>query len=114
MSLNEWRENGWLRVHRSSVSEIADLLALADRDLKDSRTPGLSDDWKFNIATTRLCRHRPPPLPPADKQLPSGRVRNLKSPMSLRNTFEEDFFPSLVISHVEHLPSVCARSVYNV
>lgn len=44
MSLEEWRKNGWLKVHQSSVSEIADLLALADRDLKDSRTPGLSDD----------------------------------------------------------------------
>jgi len=39
-----------LKPHSSSAAEIADLLALAGRDLKDSGAKGLSDDWKFNIA----------------------------------------------------------------
>jgi hypothetical protein len=50
MSLSEWRKNGWLKSHQTSPQEIADLLAVADRDLKDCQTKGLSDDWKFNIA----------------------------------------------------------------
>lgn len=36
--------------HRTSPQEIADLLAVADRDLHDCRTPGLSADWRLNIA----------------------------------------------------------------
>jgi hypothetical protein len=50
MSLSEWLKNGWVKVHRTSPQEIAGLLALADRDLKDARARGLSDDWRFNIA----------------------------------------------------------------
>jgi hypothetical protein len=50
MSLSDWQKNGWLKLHKTSPQEIADLLALAQRDLKDSNTKGLSDDWRFNIA----------------------------------------------------------------
>jgi len=50
MSLPNWLNNGWLVAHQTSRQEIADLLAISDRDLKDSRTPGLSSDWKMNIA----------------------------------------------------------------
>jgi len=50
MSLQEWFRYGWLREHRTSRQEIADLFAVADRDLKACRTPGLIADWQFNIA----------------------------------------------------------------
>lgn len=50
MSLRDWLKNGWLTEHESSAEEIRALLALVDRDLRDCRTPGLSTDWRFNIA----------------------------------------------------------------
>ena len=50
MSLQNWLNNGWLTEHRTSSQEIAALLAVADRDLSDCRTPGLSPDWQLNIA----------------------------------------------------------------
>lgn len=50
MSLQEWQLNGWLVPHKTSVQEIMDLLALADRDLKDCHSTGLSADWRLNIA----------------------------------------------------------------
>ena len=50
MSLQSWLSNGWLVTHQTSPQEITDLLAVADRDLKDSKTPGLSSDWRLNIA----------------------------------------------------------------
>jgi hypothetical protein len=50
MSLINWRKNGWLLPHTPDRTEIDGLLAIARRDLKDSRTRGLSNDWKFNIA----------------------------------------------------------------
>jgi len=50
MSFQDWLSNGWLVAHRTSPQEISDLLAVADRDMKDSQTPGLSSDWRLNIA----------------------------------------------------------------
>jgi len=50
MSLQSWQKNGWLYEHQTSPQEIANLLAVADRDLADCRTPGLSADWRLNIA----------------------------------------------------------------
>ena len=50
MSLQDWLRNGWLVEHRTSRQEIADLLAVADRDLGQCRAPGLNPDWQLNIA----------------------------------------------------------------
>jgi hypothetical protein len=50
MSLQDWLRNGWLVEHKTSREEIANLLAVADRDLADCRTHGLSADWRLNIA----------------------------------------------------------------
>ncbi len=50
MSLHDWLASRWLVEHRTSRQEIADLLAIADRDLADSRVPGLSGDRQFGIA----------------------------------------------------------------
>lgn len=50
MSLKDWLQNGWLVEHQPSPREIADLLAVVDRDLADARAKGLSPDWRLNIA----------------------------------------------------------------
>ena len=50
MTLQEWRSFGWLRDHETSPQEIADLLAVADRDLGDCQASGLSAQWRLNIA----------------------------------------------------------------
>lgn len=49
-SLKDWLKNGWLKEHKTSREEVADLLAVADRDLAACKTPGLHNDWRFNIA----------------------------------------------------------------
>ncbi len=57
MSLEQWANNGWLRTHQSSKQEVADLLAIVDRDLKDAEG-NISADWRFGIAynaALRLC-----------------------------------------------------------
>jgi len=48
--LHDWLKNGWLIEHQTSPQEIADLLSVADRDLDNCQTAGLSPDWKLNIA----------------------------------------------------------------
>jgi hypothetical protein len=50
MSLDDWLRNGWLIEHETSPAEIAELLAISDRDLTDCRVPGLSPEWRLNIA----------------------------------------------------------------
>ncbi len=50
MSLVDWLGNGWLVEHRTSAQEIGDLLAVVDRDMRDCAVPGLSPDWRLNIA----------------------------------------------------------------
>ena len=58
MSLENWRSNGWLRPHKTTASQIAQLLEIVDRDLKDAATARLSQDWQFGIAynaALKLC-----------------------------------------------------------
>lgn len=43
-------KNGWLADHKTSPQEITDLFKAVDRDLTDAQAPGLSPDWRFNIA----------------------------------------------------------------
>lgn len=58
MSLELWYKNRWLRAHRTTPSQIAELFAIVDRDLVDASTERLSADWQFGIpynATLKLC-----------------------------------------------------------
>ncbi len=50
MSLEDWLRVQWLRAHQPSREEIASLLAVADRDLRDAQLIGLSDDARLAIA----------------------------------------------------------------
>lgn len=50
MSLESYSRNRWIRSHETSPREIADLLAIADRDVAQSQTPGLAPEWCFDIA----------------------------------------------------------------
>jgi len=36
MSLQQWQNNGWLRPHATDKIEIANLLAIVDRDMEDA------------------------------------------------------------------------------
>ena len=68
MSLANWARNGWLVEHRTSPQEIADLLGVADRDVRDAAVKDLSEDSQLAIgynaalqcATTALaaCGYR--------------------------------------------------------
>jgi hypothetical protein len=50
MSLQSWLQNSWLVQHRTSPKEIANLLALSDRDLVACQVKQLPADWRFAIA----------------------------------------------------------------
>lgn len=50
MSLKKWLQNSWLVQHTTSGDEIANLLAISDRDLAASQVKELPSDWRFAIA----------------------------------------------------------------
>ena len=57
MTLQQWADNGWLEPHVTSAEEIANLLAIVDRDLSDAGEE-ISADWRFGIADNaalKLC-----------------------------------------------------------
>jgi hypothetical protein len=50
MSLETWCSNNWLTEHQTSREEVADLLAVVNRDLDDAAIERLSPDWRLGIA----------------------------------------------------------------
>ena len=50
MSLTDWLKAQWLKAHKTSRQEIANLLGVVDRDLRDCQAKGLSDDGRLAIA----------------------------------------------------------------
>ena len=50
MSLDSWLANGWLVEHEAGLGEIANLLAIVDRDIAQCALGDLGPDWKHNIA----------------------------------------------------------------
>ncbi len=50
MSLELWKQNGWLREYKTSQAEVDSILGLVDRDLTDASREEISADWRFNIA----------------------------------------------------------------
>lgn len=57
MTLEQWKQNGWLKVEPTSSAEIANLLAIVERDLEDAKS-SISADWRFGIACNaalKLC-----------------------------------------------------------
>jgi hypothetical protein len=55
MSLADWHKNGWLRPHRPSKEEIANLLEIVERDLKAvfpllwTPAQNYSENWSYNM-----------------------------------------------------------------
>lgn len=49
MTLQQWADNGWLTPHKTSAQEIANLLAIVERDLTDAARE-ISADARFGIA----------------------------------------------------------------
>jgi hypothetical protein len=57
VTLKRWQELGWLKPEPTSPNEIANLLAIVERDLGDA-AGAISADWRFGIAfnaTLKLC-----------------------------------------------------------
>ena len=90
MSLNDWLKNGWLKPHKPRRQEVVDLLALADRDLKDSKVSGLGNDWRFNIAYNAALQAGTAALIVSGYSVPKGESHHFRVIASLEFTIELD------------------------
>jgi len=56
--LKDWLEahKHWFHDHKTSRLEIAELLQIADRDIKDATDGGISPDWRLAIAYNAAFR----------------------------------------------------------
>lgn len=86
MSLQDWQKNGWLKAQPATPQYVADLLALAERDLKDCRAKGLSDDWKFNIAYNAALQGSTAALAASGYAVPKGESHHFRVIQSLAFT----------------------------
>ena len=50
MSLNDWLKNDWLKAHSTTTKEVDGLLAIVDRELRDSEVDRVSADGRFSHA----------------------------------------------------------------
>jgi len=90
MSLTDWLKNGWLRQHKPDRSEIVELFEVTRRDLHDSRTRGLSDDWRFGIAYNAALQISRAALQASGYEVPKGGSQHLRVVESLRFTIGAD------------------------
>jgi hypothetical protein len=89
MSLRDWLKNGWLAEHKASAQEVADLLAVADRDLHDCRADGLSPDWRLNIAYNAALQSATAALAAAGYR-PAREAHHYRGIQSLAHTIGAD------------------------
>jgi hypothetical protein len=50
MSLKLYLKNSWLKRHETSSAEVKSLLAIANRDIRESQVVGLGPEWRFDIS----------------------------------------------------------------
>ena len=89
MSLNDWLANRWLVTHEASRNEIADLLAVVQRDLDDAQVPRLSDDWRLGITYNAALQLATLALA-AEGYRPSRERAHERAILSLRFTIGAD------------------------
>ena len=83
MTLSDWQKNGWVKPHRATAQEIVDLLAVAERDLKDAGAKGLSDDWRFSIAYNGALQASTAALLASGYAVPKGESSHFRVIQSL-------------------------------
>jgi hypothetical protein len=86
MSFELWEQNGHLRKHSPTVPEIAQLLAVVDRELSDAQVVGLSTDGMFMHAYDAALELCTIALHAAGYTIPKGAGKHLYTVNSLELT----------------------------
>ncbi len=89
MSLEQWRQNGWLQASDVTLPEIQQLLAVADREIGDAAVDGLSAEGRFEHAYSAALRLCAIPLRSLAYRVPKGASQHKRTIDSLRYTLGE-------------------------
>ena len=90
MTLTDWELNGWLTPHTTSRQEIADLLSIVERDLRDCAQEGLSPDWQLAIAYNAALQAAQAALAASGYRATRGGSGHYRTIESLRHTISLD------------------------
>lgn len=90
MTLEDWLRRGLLRTHRSSRQEIAEVLAISDRDPANCRTPGLDAEWRLAIAYNAALQAATAALAAAGYRPTRGESHHWRVIQSLAHTVGAD------------------------
>ncbi len=102
MSLEAWQEAGLIVAHVTSSQEIADLLAIANVDLKDARIPELSADRKLGCCYNAMLTAAHAALRVSGYRVPkSNQSHHFYAIQSLRHTVQLDAGTVLRIEAVQ-------------
>jgi len=99
MSLSDWAKAEWLTELKSSREEIANLLGVADRDLKDCQVKGLSDDARLAIAYNGALQSATAAMRAAGYRL-AREAHHYRTIFSLEHTTRQVFGVLLVLAWV--------------
>jgi len=89
MSLSDWVKAQWLKEQKSSPQEIANLLGVTDRDLRDCQIKGLSEDARLAIAYNGALQSAMAALAAAGYR-PSREAHHYRTIFSLEFTIGAD------------------------
>ncbi|MBM4088880.1 MAG: hypothetical protein FJ276_05530 [Planctomycetes bacterium] len=89
MSLEQWRQNGWLQRSDATVPEIQQLLAIVDREIADAAIEALSTEGRFEHAYHAALQLCAIPLRSSGYRVPKGGLLHKRTIESLRHTLGE-------------------------
>jgi hypothetical protein len=74
MDLEKLAQFGWYKTEPTSPREIGDLFSIVDRSVADLKVVGISDDLRFQAATTESSPWRTSPCGQVDFAFRSDKV----------------------------------------
>jgi len=90
MSLEQWVVNSWLRKVKPSTYHLANLLAIANRELSDGALDGMSIDGRFTHAYDAVRALAEAALHASGHEVPKGQQHHERIIESLRLTLPQD------------------------
>ena len=90
MSLQQWLDNAWIREAERSPQVVANLLAVAQREVADASLPGMSADGKFEHAYDAIRSLSELALRAAGFAVPKGGSKHERLIQSLAFTLGDE------------------------
>ena len=109
--LQEWARNGWLRALAPTAEDVANLLAVVERDLGDARQRSISDDARFSLAYSAALQSAAAALTAAGYRAGRGESAHFRVIQSLALTVGAD---RATTDRLDHARQKRNQAVYDV